>query len=173
MDMDMKRYLLVAEIGYCIYIVQFSFSFSFIFCLRVGSEGPIIRSSHNCVISSLRRIRLLHRPCPRPPLGGVGSVQNYRISSVPSFARQSHRESCRTILIVSAYKEQERQELDTDNNLGILNSAPSCSPLKSTSYEQSIQRQAGALALHFLLYRGGCSHSPISHSIPILKDPSS
>ena len=68
----------------------FSFSFSFIFCLGVGSEGLIIRSSHNCVLSSLRRIRLLHRPCPRPPQGGVGSVQNYRISSVPSFARQSH-----------------------------------------------------------------------------------
>ena len=30
------------------------------FVLGVGSEGPIIRSSHNCVLSSLRRIRLLH-----------------------------------------------------------------------------------------------------------------
>jgi len=58
--------------------VSFSFSLVLVlalfFVLGVGSEGPIIRSSHNCVLSSLRRIRLLHRPCPRPPQGGVGSV---------------------------------------------------------------------------------------------------
>ena len=41
-------------------ISKFSFSLVLVlalfFVLGVGSEGPIIRSSHNCVLSSLRRI---------------------------------------------------------------------------------------------------------------------
>ena len=53
----------------------------------------------------------------------------------------------------------ERQELDTDNDLGILNSTPSCSPLKSTSYEhQSGNRLVRLRYLYLLIVHDAYHH---------------